>query len=337
MQHPREVALSFLACRVHADGERVKGRLERLELDDLGPGDVLIRAAYSGINYKDALAVTGRGKILKRLPIVAGIDVSGTVESSSDPRFREGQSVLVTGMGLGESQDGGFAARVRVPADWVLPLPEGLGPREAMILGTAGFSAALAVQRLETVGQRPDHGPVVVTGAAGGVGSVAVAILASRGYAVIGVSSREEHHGYLRDLGASETATPDGLALGSKPLERARFGGVVDNVGGALLSALIPHVRPWGSVASVGNAGGPEIRTTVFPFILRGVNLLGVSSMDCAMPLRRALWDGLAGPMKPRSLEEIVAKTVPLASILDEFEPLLDRKVRGRVLVECGG
>ena len=329
--------MSFLACRVHQDGDGVKGRVEPLELDDLGPGEVVIRAAWSGINYKDALAVTGRGRILKRLPLVAGIDVAGTVESSSDPRLREGQPVLVTGMGLGETQDGGFAGRVRVPAGWVVPMPEGLELREAMILGTAGFSAALAVNRLETMGQRPDHGPIVVTGAAGGVGSIAVAILAARGYAVIGVSSREEHHPYLRELGAAETATPEGLALGSKPLERARFGGVVDNVGGALLSALIPHVRPWGSVASVGNAGGPELKATVFPFILRGVNLLGVSSMDCAMPLRRTLWDELAGPMKPRSLESIVAKTVPLARVLEEFEPLLERRVRGRILVECGG
>ena len=329
--------MSFLACRVHPDGDRVRGSVERLELDDLGPGEVVIRAAWSGINYKDALAVTGRGKILKRLPLVAGIDVAGTVESSSDARIREGEPVLVTGMGLGETQDGGFAERVRVPADWVLPVPEGLELREAMILGTAGFSAALAVNRLEAIGQRPEHGPIVVTGAAGGVGSFAVSILASRGYSVLGVSSREEHHAYLRELGAAEAATPEGLALGTKPLDRARFGGAVDNVGGALLSSLIPHVKPWGSIAVVGNAGGPEIRTTVFPFILRGVNLLGVSSMDCAMPLRRSLWERLAGPMKPRTLEAIVAKTVRLPEILGEFEPLLERRVRGRILVECRG
>jgi NADPH2:quinone reductase len=329
--------LSFLACRVFQEGDRIEGRLVPLELDDLGPGEVVIRAAFSGINYKDALAVTGRGRILRRLPLVAGIDVAGTVVASSDPRLREGQPVLVTGMGLGETQDGGFAQRVRVPADWVVPMPEGLELREAMALGTAGFSAALAVNRLETMGQRPEAGPIVVTGAAGGVGSIAVAILAARGYEVIGVSSREEHHAYLRELGAAEASTPDGLALGARPLERARFGGVVDNVGGTLLSSLIPHVKPWGSIASVGNAGGPDVTTTVFPFILRGVNLLGVSSMDCAMPLRRALWDQLAGPMKPRNLETIVSKTVPLASILGEFEPLLERRVRGRILVECAG
>jgi NADPH2:quinone reductase len=329
--------LSFLACRVFQEGDRVAGRMVSLGLDDLGPGEVVIRAAFSGINYKDALAVTGRGRILKRLPLVAGIDVAGTVDVSSDPRFREGQPVLVTGMGLGETQDGGFAQRVRVPAEWVVPMPEGLELREAMVLGTAGFSAALAVNRLETMGQRPDHGPIVVTGAAGGVGSIAVAILAARGYEVIGVSSRPEHHPYLLGLGAAQAVTPEGLALGAKPLERARFGGVVDNVGGALLSSLLPHVKPWGSVASVGNAGGPDVKTTVFPFILRGVNLLGVSSMDCAMPLRRALWDQLAGPMRPRDLDAIVSKTVPLASILGEFEPLLERRVRGRILVECGG
>lgn len=329
--------MSFLACRVFQESDRVEGRIVPLELDDLGPGEVVLRAAYSGINYKDALAVTGRGRILKRLPLVAGIDVAGTVESSSDPRFRPGQPVLVTGMGLGETQDGGFAQRVRVPADWVVPIPDGLDPRDAMALGTAGFSAALAVNRLETMGQRPEAGPIVVTGAAGGVGSIAVAILAARGYAVIGVSSRVEHHPYLLELGASEAVTPDGLGLGAKPLERARFGGVVDNVGGALLSSILPHVKPWGSVASVGNAGGPDVKTTVFPFILRGVNLLGVSSMDCAMPLRRALWEQLAGPLRPRRLDAIVSKTVPLASVLGEFEPLLERRVRGRVLVECGG
>ena len=327
--------MNFRACRVFEEEGRVRGRLVEMERGELGPGEVTIRASYSGINYKDALAVTGRGKIMRRLPLNAGIDVAGLVESSTDPRFQPGDSVLVNGMGLGEAQDGGLAEVVRVPADWIVPMPEGLTASEAMSLGTAGFSAALAVHRMEQMGQRPDMGPICVTGASGGVGSVAVAILAARGYRVVGVSGRSEHHGYVASLGAEEVTTPDTLGLGTRALETARFGGAVDNVGGDLLGALTRHVGLWGSIAVIGNAASPKLETTVFPLILRGVNLLGVSSANCPMDLRTEIWSKLGGEMKPRHLERIVARTVPLDQVLDEAEAIMERRGRGRVVVTC--
>lgn len=327
--------MTFRACRVFEDGGEVAARIAEMEVDELSAGEVVIRAEASGINYKDALAATGRGKILRRFPMNAGIDVAGTVESSSDPRYREGDPVLVNGMGLGEVQDGGLAERVRVPADWIVPLPSGLDAFEAMALGTAGFTAALALERMEALGQRPDLGPVLVTGAAGGVGSIAIQILAAKGYETIAVSGRPEHRDWLVSIGAGAVETPEGLGLGSRPLESARFGGVVDNVGGDLLAALIPHVRPWGSVASIGNAGGAEFRATVFPLILRGVSLLGVSSANCPMPLRTAVWNRLGAEGKPAKLDAVVARRVRLDGVLPEFARVLDREVRGRIVVDC--
>jgi NADPH2:quinone reductase len=327
--------VGFLACRVFQEGDHVAGRLVSMDIDELSPGDVVIKAEWSGINYKDALAVTGRGRILKRFPLNAGIDVAGHVASSSDPRYAPGDAVLVNGMGLGEAHDGGFAQYVRVPGDWIVPLPPGLTLFEAMTLGTAGFTAALALHRMEENGQTPETGPVVVTGATGGVGSAAVSIFASCGYHVIAITGRPEYQRYLRSLGASEVSSPDALALGTRPLETARYGGVVDNVGGALLAGLLRHVHLWGNVVSVGNAGGPGFEATVFPFILRGVSLLGASSANCPMPLRTAVWRRLAGPLKPGHLAHIATRTIRLEEILGAFTPLLDRRLHGRVLVEC--
>jgi len=301
--------------------------------DQLSPGDVLVRVHWSGLNYKDALAVTGRGRILKRFPLNAGIDAAGVVESSADARFRPGDAALVNGMGLGESHDGGFAEMLRVPADWVVPLPAGLSLRESMILGTAGFTAALAIVRMELNGQRPELGPLVVTGATGGVGSVAVSILAARGYQVLAVSGRPEHAAYLRGLGAAEVKRPEELELGSRPLEAARFGGVIDNVGGELLTALVRHVGPWGQVACIGMAASPELGGTVFPLILRGVSLLGVSSGNCPMPLRAEVWTRLGAELKPPHLASIVTREVPLDAVIDAASTLVERRALGRVLV----
>ncbi len=328
--------MAFLACRVHQKGDGVEPRIETLDLDDLSPGEVLIRARWSGINFKDALAVTGRGKILRRFPLVAGIDVSGLVESSTDPRFAPGQAVLVNGMGLGETHDGGFAQVLRVPGDWIVRLPAGLDLRQAMVLGTAGFTAALALYRLEQNGQHPSQGPIVVTGATGGVGSVAIQVLATRGYTVVAVSGRPEHHDYLVALGAHEVLTPEELRLGSRPLESARFGGAVDNVGGELLAGLIRHVNLFGNLAVIGNVSGAELQTTVFPFILRGVSLLGISSANCAMPLRQAVWDRLGADLKPPALERIVSDTVPLRGVVAAAGRMMERTSLGRVLVDCG-
>jgi NADPH2:quinone reductase len=327
--------VSFLACRVFEEADRVVPRLVRMETGELSPGGVVLRVQWSSINFKDALAVTGRGRILKRFPLNAGIDAAGAVEASDDARFAPGDAVLVNGMGLGELHDGGFAERLRVPGDWIVPLPAGLTLRESMALGTAGFTAALAVVRMELIGQRPELGPIVVTGATGGVGSIAVSMLAARGYSVTAVSGRPEHHAYLRGLGATEVASPESLALGSRPLEAARFGGVIDNVGGELLAGLVRHVAPWGQVACIGMAASPELAGTVFPLILRGVSLLGVTSTNCPMPLRRDVWARLGGDLKPPHLATIVSRVVPLAEVLEAAPLLMQRRALGRFLVSC--
>ncbi len=324
-----------LACRVFRETAGVVARMVEITVDDLTPGDVVVRAEWSGINFKDALGVTGRAPIYKRFPLNAGIDVAGRVESSSDRRFTAGDTVLVNGMGLGETHDGGFAQTVRVPADWVVPMPAGLDPREAMVLGTAGFTAALALHRMEVNGQSPEQGPVAVTGATGGVGSAAIAMLKRRGYRVVAVSGRPEHGAYLRALGADEVSTPEALALGTRPLEAARFGGAIDNVGGPVLAGLIRHVGLWGNVGLVGNAASPAFEATVFPSILRGVSLLGASSVNCPMPLRASIWSRLGADLKPPSLDLIVSRTVALADVIPACAALMNRTSLGRVLVDC--
>jgi NADPH2:quinone reductase len=319
------------AFRIH--DRQGAARLETLPLDELSAGEVVIRACYSSINYKDALAATGRGKILRRFPLVGGIDVAGVVESSGDARIRAGDVVLVTGCGLGESHDGGFAERVRVPADWVVPLPAGLSLREAMVLGTAGFTAALAIDRLEQNGQTPAHGPVLVSGATGGVGSVAVDLLAGRGYEVVALSRKPDADGYLAALGADRVLGPDAVH-GEAPLEAAQWGGAIDNVGGAVLAWLTRTVKPWGSIAGIGLAGGAELHTTVMPFILRGISLLGITSANCPVARRQRVWQRLVTDLKPRHLDRMLAGVVTLETLPGVFERVLSGEHRGRFLVE---
>lgn len=326
--------MTFNACRVYRETSGVVSRLASVSLDDLTPGDVVINAEWSGINFKDALGVTGRAPIYKRFPINAGIDVAGRVRFSSSPRFSAGDRVVVNGMGLGETHDGGFAEVVRVPSEWIVPLPSGLDAREAMVLGTAGFTAALALHALEVNGQTPALGPIVVSGATGGVGSAAISILKRRGYRVTAVSGRPEHEAYLRELGADDVATPEGLALGTRPLEAARFGGAIDNVGGALLAGLLRHVVNGGNVAAVGNAAGPSFDGSVFPFILRGVSLLGASSTNCPMPLRTAIWTRLGADLRPPALDRIASRTVTLDGVIEACGTLMNRSALGRVLVD---
>ncbi len=328
--------MGLRACRVFEEGGRVVPRVVDMETDALSEGGVVLRVQWSGINYKDALAITGRGKILRRFPLNAGIDAAGVVESSTDPRFRPGDAVLATGMGLGETHDGGLAQRLRLPGDWLVRMPAGLSARQAMALGTAGFTAALAIHRMELNGQRPEMGPLVVTGATGGVGSVAVSILAGRGYAVTAVSGRPEHRDYQRGLGAAEVCTPDQLQLGNRPLEAARFGGAIDNLGGEVLAGLTRHVGLWGQIACIGMAASGELTTTVFPLILRGVSLLGVSSANCPMPLRTEVWNRLGAELKPAALDAIVHEVVPLDQVPDRARRLVDRQLLGRTLVDCG-
>lgn len=328
--------VSFRAWRVFEEPQGSCARLSCLETAQLSAGTVVVRVEWSSVNYKDALALTGRGRILRRFPLNAGIDAAGVVETSSDDRYRSGDAVLINGMGLGESHDGGLAERVRVPADWLVPLPAGLSTRQSMELGTAGFTAALAVDRMEHNGQRPAAGPIVVSGATGGVGSFAVSILTGRGYSVIAVSGRPEHHDDLVRLGASQVVTPEELGLGSRPLESTRFGGAIDTVGGELLAGLTRHVAPWGQVACVGMAAGSDLRTTVFPFILRGVSLLGVSSANCPMPLRASVWGRLARDLRPAALDQGITREIRLEDVLEAAEALLERRGFGRLVVRCG-
>jgi acrylyl-CoA reductase (NADPH) len=325
---------AFRALRIYQENGAIQARLETLRLVDLSPGSVVIQAHYSSVNYKDALAATGRGKILRRFPLVGGIDVAGVVESSSDPRFQPGDKVLVTGYGLSQDHDGGYGEYVRVPAEWVVPLPAGLTLYEAMALGTAGFTAALAIQRLEDNGQQPNRGPVLVTGATGGVGSLAIDLLAGGGYEVAAVTGKAAAVEGLKTLGASQVLLRQELAMGQRPLEKAQWGGAIDTVGGEMLAWLTRTVLPWGNIASVGLAGGSELHTTVMPFILRGVSLLGISSVDCPMPLRHRLWQRLATDLRPRHLDQIVTATASLEELGTVFEEMLAGTHRGRTVVK---
>src|ERR1700704_3977284 len=289
----------FTAFRIHSEGGRIAARFEPVTLDDLAAGEVVIRVSHSDINYKDALAATGAGKILRRYPLVGGIDLAGVVESSSDTRYAPGDAVLVTGCGLSETHDGGYAQFARVPGDWVIPMPQGLDAFTAMALGTAGFTAALAIHRLEQNGQSPTGGPIAVTGASGGVGSIAVDMLAARGYQVVAVSGKAAAAGYLKELGAAEVLTRQDLNLGSRPLENARFAGAIDNLGGEVLAWLTRTVDFWGNIASIGMASSAELKTTVMPFILRGVTLVGINSSATRREWRLGGWKGIGAHPRP--------------------------------------
>ncbi len=328
--------MDFNAYRILEEGEN-KGQILRMHREDLSPGNVVIQVQYSSLNYKDALAVTGHGKILRQFPLNAGIDAAGLVISSTDPRFEKGEPVLVTGCGLGENHDGGYAEVIRVPGDWVVSLPSGLNLREAMIYGTAGFTAGLCVHRLLVNDQTPDKGPLVITGASGGVGSLALAMLSKLGFDVIAVSGKPEAQERLRALGAKDVVKPEDLALGKRPLESVRFGGGIDNVGGELLEGILRHVNLWGNVASVGLTGGHSYQSSVMPFILRGVSILGISSNNCPMTLRREVWQKLAGAWRPAQLDTYIQSELSLEQILGTAQAMLQRKTSGRYLVKLDG
>ncbi len=327
----------FTAYRIHEIGKNIVARFEQIALEDLAAGDVVIRARYSSVNYKDALAASGKGKILRHFPLVGGIDVAGTVASSGDRRYKKGDQVLVTGCGLSEDRDGGYAEYVRVKSEWVIPLPKGLTTLTAMMLGTAGFTAALALHRLEHNGLHPKGGPVVVTGATGGVGSLAVNMLAKRGYEVVAVTGKRDAQDYLKQLGATSIVLRSEINYGSKPLERIQWQGAVDNVGGDMLAWLTRTTNWWGSIASIGLAGGPELHTTVMPFILRGINLLGVNSVATPRALRLRIWQRLATDLKPPKLKLIAASIIPLDDLPTAFPKMLEGRHRGRMVVKIIG
>ena len=325
----------FNAFRIHSDAAGYRSGIESLLLDDLNPGEVVIRTAYSSVNFKDALAGTGEGKILRRFPLVGGIDVAGHVVASTDPKFKEGDAVLTTGSGLGETRDGGYAQYARLDAQWVVPLPAGLSLRESMILGTAGFTAALALLRMSENRQTPELGPLAVTGASGGVGSLAVDIFSRAGYTVHAISGKAEQASYLKSIGAAEVLGRDVLRT-ERPLESARFGGGLDNVGGPMLTSLLAQTVPYGNVASAGLAATAALDMTVMPFIIRGVSLLGVASAGTARDIREQVWQRLASDWKPAHLDTICTRHVGLEGLPQVFRHMLDGGSLGRTLVEIG-
>ena len=343
---------TFSAYRIFDDNGQSTGRFVELSLDDLDPGEVVIQVQYSSVNYKDALAATGMGKVIRRFPCIGGVDAAGVVASSSDARFKAGDAVLVTGYGMGVDHDGGFAEYVRVPADWVVPLPQGLTLFEAMAIGTAGFTAALAIHRLEQNDLRPVNGKVIMTGATGGVGSLAIQMLAQLGYHVVALTGKGSEHDYLKSLGAAEILPRKDLVMGVRPLEKAQWAGALDAVGGEMLAWLTRTMQQGGAIASFGNAGGIELHTTVMPFILRGVRLIGVDSAATAMPLREIIWQRLAAdPLRPSSgqastgfraglhphLLGMITHTIAFPKLPEIFQKMVRGQSRGRVVVKIAG
>jgi len=323
--------MTFRAFRI-AD-EKAPGRLVDATIDELSAGDVVIDVAYSSVNYKDALAGTATGKILRKFPLVGGIDLAGIVRSSADGRFREGQPVVVTGYDLGVAHDGGYAAVARVPADWVVPLPANLDLFESMAIGTAGFTAGLSIVELEHNGLKPGSGPVIVTGATGGVGSLAVSCLSRLGYKVTALTGKDGEHAFLRSLGAVEVVSRAGLQMGTRPLEKATWAGAVDAVGGDVLAWLTKTMNYGGAIANSGLTAGTDLHTTVLPFILRGVKLLGIDSVMCSMARRLEVWRRLATDMKPPQLRKI-ATEIRLEDLPTAFDTLLKGRARGRFVVK---
>lgn len=324
---------SYPAFRIHQDAQGHHAGVEELPKPKPAEGEVLIRVEYSAVNYKDALAGTGKGKILRTFPLVGGADAAGVVEQSADPRYQPGDAAIVTGWGLTFDHDGGLAGYLCCPADWLVPMPQGLTTRTAAILGTAGLTAALAVHRMLVNGQDPALGPILVTGATGGVGCMAVGILARLGFAVTAISGKPELQDWLRALGGTEILPRDALATARRPLEQARWGGAVDNVGGELLAQITRTVAPGGNIASIGLVGGHELHTTVMPFILRGISLLGCNSVDIPFAQRQSLWGHLATDWQPSGLDRLATETVGLTDLPDVFERVLAGQTHGRVLV----
>jgi putative YhdH/YhfP family quinone oxidoreductase len=328
------MASRFRALMVRKDDENFSVQIEEITMDDLPQADVIIRVAYSSVNYKDGLASIPDGKIVKSYPFIPGIDLAGTVVGSLDKRFREGDEVIVTSYELGVSHFGGFSEYARVPGDWVVPLPEGLSLKEAMALGTAGFTAALSVQRLEENGLAPEKGPVMVTGATGGVGSSAVAMMAKLGYHVAASTGKSAEHDYLRQLGVKEIIPRTDLVPEKiRPLDKERWAGAVDPVGGRTLAYLLSTTKYGGSVAVSGLTGGAEVATTVFPFILRGVNLLGIDSVYCPMAPRLQLWQRMGADLKPDHLLESIGREITLEELPGALSSILKGEIRGRVIV----
>ncbi|MCH6548325.1 MAG: oxidoreductase [Proteobacteria bacterium] len=325
---------SFRAFRIDQDNDKIIAGFCELSLDDLTAGEVVIKVSHSTINYKDALAATGAGKILRTYPLVGGIDLAGTVVSSEDERLEPGSEVLVNGCGLSETVDGGYAEYARVKSDSVVPVPVGMTVAQAMQIGTAGYTAALAIQRMEQNSQRPENGPIVVTGASGGVGSIAVDMLDGRGYEVVALTGKAEQIEYLKSIGAHKVLLRDEVDLGKRPMEKAQWGGAIDNLGGDVLTWLTRTVKYGGNIASIGLAASPTLNTTVLPFILRAVCLLGINSVDTPRNLRLEVWARIGGDLRPRHLDVISGRTIEFDELPDAFQAYIDGTVSGRTVVK---
>ena len=329
--------MSFKAFLIEqGDDGGVSSGVKALESSILDAGEVLIQVHYSSINYKDALAATGKGKIIRRFPCVGGIDLAGEVVESADARFAAGDAVIATSFDIGVSHHGGYAEYARIPSKWVVPLPAGLNLFDAMALGTAGFTAALGIERMEANGLHADAGPVVVTGATGGVGSLAVDMLSAAGYRVAALTGKRDEADYLRGLGAEDILLRADIDFdAARPLESARWAGAVDNVGGTVLHWLLANMKQAGTVASIGNAGSAKLETTVFPFILRGVSLLGIDSGYMGFPTRQRVWDRLATDLHPRHLAQIT-RTIEFEDLPTAFDDFIEGRIRGRTVVRIG-
>lgn len=321
------------AYRIFNENNKIEGRVSDVAVADIGHGEVLFKTAYSSVNFKDALAATGvGGKIIRKYPLIGGIDAAGTVTSSSDARFKAGDEIICTSYDMGVAHDGGFSEVCRVPADWVVPLPRGLTLIDAMALGTAGYTAGLAVELLELNGMAPNNGKVLVNGATGGVASLAIDMLAALGYSITAVTGKTGEHDFLRKLGAAEILDRAAMDFGTRPLEKPLWAAAFDSVGGDQLAWLTRTMQPQGLIASFGNAGGVELKTSVLPFILRGVRLIGVDSAQTPMALRRRVWARLASDLKPRHLTDI-AQVIGLADLPDYFARMVKGGIRGRAVV----
>ena len=323
----------FKAYRTFQENDAVKSRFVEMSLDDLDPGDVVVRTKYSTINFKDALSYNGAGKIMRKYPTNAGIDMAGTVESSADTRWKKGDKVIVHAYDVGVAHDGGYSEYVRVPGDWIVRRPESMTAFDAMTMGTAGFTAAQAIMLMEHNGLKPDNGPIAVTGATGGVGSVAVEILAKTGYHVVAITGKPEEASYLRALGAKEVLQRQAIDLAKiRPLDKSTWAGAIDNLGGDMLAWLLSTSKIGGAVSAVGLAAGMSLNTTVAPFILRGVCLLGADSVNCPMATRQRIWNKLAVEWRPDRVHDQV-RTIDFEDLPTHFDSYLKGTVRGRTVV----
>ena len=324
----------FKCFRIDQADDKIVSGLQSISMDDINPGEITLKTEYSSINYKDALAATGKGKILRSFPLIGGVDVAGEVVESDDPRFDPGDKVIAACSGLSETNDGGYSEYARISSEAAIELPKQMDTRTAMAIGTAGFAAGLAIFKMKLNKQTPEMGPIVVTGATGGVGSIAIDMLSSSGFETTAITRKKTHDEYLKAIGTTNIVCLEEMELGERPLEKAQFGGGIDNVGGDLLSWVLRSIVPEGNVASIGLAADFKLPTNVMPFILRGVNLLGVNSTTLPNAVKQEVWDDIANNMSPQKIDQIVTKEVTLEELPDQFQAFIEGSIVGRVLVK---